>query len=109
MGVSSNTQPVLIQSFIDEFDLPGEKPVTPALHGDQLKKEEDIITEEEHMKYRTGVGKLLHLIKYSQIDCLNRIIRELSRYTSTPSCKHMNAMYRVMDYVVSTKDKGLIL
>jgi hypothetical protein len=70
-------QPVLIQSFIDEFALPGELPVTPALHGDQLVKEEDNaindVSAKEHSQYLKGVGKLLHLMKYSRVDCLNRI------------------------------------
>jgi hypothetical protein len=90
------TQPVLIQSFKDEFDLPGIKHPTPAAHGDQLCKEEDVVMPSKHKEYRTGVGKLLHLMKYSRINCLNRI-RELSRYTSVPAASHYDVMKRVMD------------
>ena len=45
------TQPVLMQSFKDEFSLPGDKPLIPALHGDQLVKEEELVTPEEHAIY----------------------------------------------------------
>jgi hypothetical protein len=86
------TQPVLIQSFSDEFKLPGESPVTPALHGSQLVKEESDVSEEEHAEYQKGVGKLLHLVKYSCVDCLNRV-RELLQYVSGPSHTHLDAMY----------------
>ena len=102
------TQPVLIQSFEDEFNLPGIAHPTPAQHGDQLCKEDELIDPERHAKYHTGMGKLLHLMKYSRVDALNQI-RELSRFTNAPSENHWEAMCRAMDYIVSMKNCGLVL
>jgi hypothetical protein len=52
------TQPVLIQSFSDEFDLPREEPTLPAKAGEVLSCEDGAPTI-----YRSGVGKILHMMK----------------------------------------------
>jgi hypothetical protein len=105
------TQPVLVQSFEDEFELP-EKPVeTPAAPGSVLMGGEEgtpLLSPEKHKDYRKGVGKLIHLGKYSKAECLNAI-RELSRFGSKPNEAHYKAMIRTMRYCTSTKDKGLVL
>jgi hypothetical protein len=56
-------QPVLLQSFIDEFDLPNDKsyPSTPAEPGLVLMKG-DKLSMSEQRKYRSVVGKLFYLI-----------------------------------------------
>jgi hypothetical protein len=62
------TQPVMLQSFIDEFNLPnGPAPNTPATPGDALVKADpkDCIPANELFKYRSGVGKLLHIMRWS--------------------------------------------
>ena len=51
-------QPVLMQSYEDEFELPeGEPPRTPATPGSVLCKgnPEDYIGDEEQSTYRSGV------------------------------------------------------
>ena len=56
------TQPVMLQSFEDEFNLPnGPAPNTAATPGSALVKAdpEDNIPADELFKYRSGVGKLL--------------------------------------------------
>jgi hypothetical protein len=58
------TQPVLLQSFIDEFDLPdGAIPHTPAVPGSTLTKHPDdqLLDGKAALKYRSGVGKLLYM------------------------------------------------
>jgi hypothetical protein len=104
------TQPVLIQSFAEEFNLPGVKPIPKILapHGDQLCKEDDMVFTDEQAIYWKGVGKLLHLMKYSRVDVLNHV-RELSRFVSYPSKNHMDAMYWVMEYILNKKNCGLLL
>jgi hypothetical protein len=65
------TQPVLMQSYTDEFDIPdGEIPNTPAIPGSVLHKgkEEEIVDEKELFTYRSGVGKLLHMMKWIPTD-----------------------------------------
>jgi len=106
------TQPVLLQSFEDKFDLPKTKPLaTPAEPGKTLYsgEEEDLMDALEQTKYRSGVGKLLHLMKWSRPEVMNSV-RELSRFmTAGATTAHMKALYRVMNFCVATKDHGLTL
>ena len=102
------TQPVMIQSFMDEFDLPGEIPPNPAPQGEILKKgedETDNLTTKFQKLYRKGVGKLLHMSRWTRPDCLNRV-RELSRFMQGATKHHLKRMYRVMDFVVATAQFG---
>ena len=106
------TQPVMLQSFEDEFELPeGDPPELPATAGDVLKRAEDVsenIGPTEQSTYRSGVGKLLHMMRWSRPDILNRV-RELSRYMTGATPKHYKEMLRVMRWCVSTPDRGLTL
>jgi hypothetical protein len=105
------TQPVLLQSYSDEFDLPeGATPKTPAVPGQVLHKprEGEGIEPQEQGTYRSGVGKLLHTAKWTRPDILNPV-RDLSRYMSGASQAHMTAMKRVMKYLVGTPNRGLVL
>jgi hypothetical protein len=82
-----STQPVMLQSFIDEFNLTnGPALNTPATTGDALVKADpkDCIPADELFKYRSGVGKLLHMMMWSRPEILNAV-RELSRYMSGAS------------------------
>ena len=58
------SQPVFIQSLDDEFDLPTAKFTTPARTGDMLTKcdEKDLMSAFLQTKYRSGTGKLMHLM-----------------------------------------------
>jgi hypothetical protein len=103
------TQPVLLQSFEDEFDLPDGKPtVTPAEPGKTLHSggdDEDLIDNEMQFKFRSGVGKLLHLMKWTRFDILNSV-RELSRFMTGATTAHVKAMHRVMNFCLATRNKG---
>jgi hypothetical protein len=62
------TPPVLLQSYTDEFQLPeGITPSTPADDGQFLVPCKPIggIKEAAQSLYRTGVGKLLHMKRWS--------------------------------------------
>ena len=106
-GFMKLTQPVLIQSFEDEFELPEREYNTPAAPG-SVMVEGKVINEDAHHQYRKGVGKLIHLAKYSRIEILNAV-RELSRFGSKPSEAHYKGMLRTMKYCVDTKEEGIIL
>ena len=69
------TQPVLIQSFADEFELPDKEYATPA-EPHSVLVEGQTINEQAHREYCKGVGKLIHLAKYSRVESLN-VVREL--------------------------------
>jgi hypothetical protein len=105
------TQPVMIQSFNDKFDLPVSRPPnTPATPGDHLVKGNDgtNINAELQFKYRSGVGKLLHMMRWSRPEILNAA-RDLSKYMSGATLAHMKALIRVMHYCHDTPEQGLLL
>jgi len=104
------TQPVLLQSFEDEFKLDTVVGAcaTPAAPNSMLVDGEPKLNEEEHSTYRKGVGKLIHLSKYSRPGVLNSV-RELSRFCSKPTAAHMKAMLRCMKHCTNTKERGVML
>jgi hypothetical protein len=104
-------QPVLMQSYVDEFELPkGETPRTPATPGSVLQKVEpkDYLPDDEQFKYRSGVGKLLHMMKWTRPEILNAV-RELSRFMMHAGHAHLREMYRAMKYCVGTPNRGFLL
>ena len=61
------TQPVLLQSYEDEFELPNAVPTMPATPGSVLLKGDgEPMTDEKQSKYRSGLGKLLHMMRWSK-------------------------------------------
>ena len=107
------TQPVLLQSYEDEFELPptGRSTNTPALAGSVLSpdvEDEEVVGKEMHSSYRTGVGKLLHVARWSIPETWNAV-RELTRAVKGPSMMHYNAMLRLMRYSVDTPERGWLL
>jgi hypothetical protein len=55
--------------------------------------------------YRKGVGKLLHVTRWTRSDIMN-YVRELSRFAGGALMAHMKAMYRCMAYCVATAKRG---
>ena len=105
------TQPVLLQSFSDEFDLPyGDTPRTPAAPGTVLTKSENDteLPPQAQAEYRKGVGKLLHLMRRSRPEMLNSV-RELSKFMQQATWAHMTALYRAMKYCTETPKRGWVL
>jgi hypothetical protein len=104
VGSMKLNQPVMIQSFDDEFDLPeGRSSNTPAIPGTVMSEGEVINQVEGQVQstYRTGVGKLLHMMRWSRPETMNSV-RELSRFAGRALVSHMMAMYQVMKYCRNT-------
>ena len=101
------TQPVLLQSYEDEFDLPKGSFKTPAEPGKVLEEcvENHEIDKERQTKFRSAVGKLLHMMRWSRPEIWNAV-RECSRRMSRASEDHMKAVLRVMKYCSDTKERG---
>jgi Reverse transcriptase (RNA-dependent DNA polymerase) len=103
------TQPVLVQSFKDEHDLPdAETPITPAIPGKILTESETILSKAKHTYFHSGVGKLLHLMKWSRPEIMNAV-QDLTRFATKVGEPHIKAMHRVMKYCVDTPKRGLLL
>lgn len=108
-GYMKILQPVLIQSFKDEFDVDmTEVLATPAVPGQVLRKGETDIVPIQQFKYRSGVGKLIHTTKWSRVECLNAV-RELARHMGSSTSVHVQAMHRCMSYMLQTPNRGLVL
>ena len=73
------TQPVLLQSYQDEFKLPKGSYSTPGEPGKILEAcaEEEIMEASGMKEFRSGTGKLIHMKNWSRPDVLNAT-RELS-------------------------------
>ena len=99
------TQPVLLQSFKDEFDLPIQEYSTLAPGGQVLKtvvKEEDQNSEEEHARYQSGVGKMMHMMRRSRPEISNAV-RDLSRFMMQKTGPiHIATMKQAMKYCTDT-------
>jgi hypothetical protein len=104
------TQPVLIQSLRDEFDLPDEKWHTPAKPGSVLQDIEGGVKLKgnDHTSYRSGIGKMLHSMRWSRPDTLNAT-RETSRFMGGPNTIQDKAAKGLMKYCVDTPNRGLVL
>jgi hypothetical protein len=62
----------------------------------------------EQKTYRSGVGKLLHMMRWSRPDVLN-VARELSKSTMIASQAHTKAMQRKMQCCLNTPNRGILL
>ncbi|KAL7573927.1 hypothetical protein ACA910_001939 [Epithemia clementina (nom. ined.)] len=104
------TQPVLIRSFNDEFQLPTDTHNTPSPPGEVLEPSapEEQLNHDEQKIFRSGVGKLLHLMKWSRPDILNSV-RELSRFMKVARLQHLRTMLRCMKYCSDTAKRGRVL
>ena len=84
---------------------------TPGTPGLVITKPVDpeavVSTEDQHM-YRSGVGMLLFLVKYSRPDIANAV-RELSKGMKEATPSAMKELKRVLKYVIDTQENGLKL
>ena len=101
------TQPVLLQSYKDEYELSGKRPATPAEAGTLLVKADakDKVGAKRHTYFCSGVGKLLHMTRWSRPEIQNAV-RELARQGSAPVEAHVKAMHRAMEYCINTPNRG---
>ena len=105
------TQPVLLQSFEDEFELSdGQFPNTPAVPGEVLRsvEERNQVDGKLQKLYRKGVGKLLHLKRWSRPE-IGNAVRALSKFGARAGLIHLNAMKRTMKYCLGTRHRGVYL
>ena len=67
------------------------------------RDEDGLLDNNTQTEYRSGVGMLLYLLKHSRPD-LSNSVRELSKVMDGATEGHMKAMYRVVKYVLDTKE-----
>ena len=82
----------------------------PAEPGKVLEKcdEDQQLNSEIQTKFRSAVGKLLHMMYWSIPEIWNSV-RETNRRMTMASPDHYKAVLRIMKYCSSTKNRGWIL
>jgi len=102
-------QPVLIHSFVDEFEIEEETSAetagAPGAVLTPVQNEIDAVRTEVQTKFRSGIGKLLHLMRWSRPDIRNAV-RDLSRHGQKSNMAHLKAMKRCMKYCIQTREMG---
>jgi hypothetical protein len=115
-GVILLSQPHLINKMIQNFkgkllSKSGRMPTTPAGTGEavQRPREDQVLLKPgEQTEYRSGTGMLLFLIKHSRPD-INNAVRELTKVMDTATDINRYQMYRLMKYVIKTRNRKLLL
>ncbi len=103
---------MLLQSYRDEFDIGNLKKFnTLAARGTVLKKpdkDKESLTSAKQTQYRSGVGKVMHVMQYSWPDTYNAVC-DLARHMTRATQVHYDTMLRMMKYVYDTSERGLVL
>lgn len=60
------------------------------------------------MEFRSGVGILLHLVKYTRPESRN-CTRELSRVMNVLNKAHLKELYQVIKFILDTEDWKLLI
>jgi hypothetical protein len=104
------TQPVLIQRYSDEFELPTRIYKTPVLAGSVLVagKKVEALGPMMQKKYCSGTRKAMHTIQYSKPETYNAV-RDLPRHMHEDTKDHYKAILRVLKYSVDRANQDLVL
>jgi hypothetical protein len=84
-GIMKLMQPVLLRSFIDEFDVNKSVEMSLTAKAGQVlvkQEEQDVMSDVMMTKYRSGIGKLRYLATWLRPDILNAV-RGLETHEST--------------------------
>jgi len=107
-GTLEMTQTGLIDRIIDATGLKGANPKdTPGPHG-ALPKDEDGEPASEFFSYPSVVGMLQYLQGHTRPDITFQV-NQCARYSHNTKRSHEKALKHVVQYLLRTRDKGLIL
>ena len=84
---------------------------TPAAPGEIIMRPQDEsekVDAATHSLFRSGVGMLLYLVKFSRPEISNAV-RELAKVNDGPTKAHMKSLYQLIKYVVDTRHHGLVM
>ena len=109
-GVIRLTQPNLIESILQDLGVQNaEKGMEiPALSTKILTKDESGPEMKEEFHYRSVIGKLNFLEKSTHPD-LAYSVHQCARFSSNPKQSHVEAVKKIGRYLVSTRDKGILM
>ena len=100
----------MIQIFRDEFELGKENTKTPTTPVDLVivlvkVEDKDKVDQKKQTYYRSCVGKLLYITRWSRSDVQNAV-RDVSSHGNAPVETHVKVMHRIMKFVERTKNRG---
>ena len=78
-------------------------------NGEHIKRPDENerkINNEDQKKYRSGIGMLLYLVKFSRPDISNAV-RELSKVMDGATPAHMKNMLRTIKFIMDTRQRVL--
>jgi len=108
------SQPDLISKMTKKFEdkiKTMKDYATPASAGTHIVRcttDEERLSEDEQMEFRSGVGSLLYLLKHSRPE-LSNSVRELSKVMDAANKAHQKSLYRAIKFVHQTKDRRLVI
>jgi len=107
----SLTQPYLIKRIIDAMGpaiSDANTKSTPAVYKEILHKDEDGPERKQDWHYRSLIGMLNYLAASTRPDILYAV-HQCARFSANPKLQHERALKRIVRYLKSTMDKGIIL
>ena len=111
LGVVKFTHPVLVQKLEEEYTPPnGVASKMPAVAGQVLVKGDGDGTVQESIAkiYQSATATCMYMMQWSCPDMFNAV-RGLARHMTLPREAHVQALMTLIRYVISTKDRGLVL
>ena len=105
-------QPDMIKKIESKFGewvshlKPTTTPGPPHIGVQRPKEDEERLNQDDQKRYRSGVGALLYMVKYSRPD-LSNITRELSKCMTDANEEAEKVLKRVLKFVIDTKEYGL--
>jgi hypothetical protein len=110
VGEMKLTQPVIIQSLRDEFNVKEFDYKTPAAPGTSIPPCPEGLQVEKNKQsiFRRAVGKFIHIVRWTRLEVGNSV-RELTRGMTKASPAHYKAMERELAHLIATPNRGRIL
>ncbi len=104
------TQPVLMQSCNDKFELLKTSYKMPALTGLVLVagKKEEALSPAMQKKFCSRMGKAMHAMQYSKPEMYNAV-QNLSCHMHEATWDHFKAMLSILKYRLDAVEQGLVL
>jgi hypothetical protein len=104
------SQPGYVMDLIETFNIDTTySPLTPMLDNPRpiTSDTNPLLNETEKQLYQSKIGSCLWLVNATRPDALFAV-NMLSRYTHSPTLFDMKAIDRVLQYIASTPDYGLV-
>ena len=84
--------------------------MTPVESNPVLKRPEPgkILVNKDQSNYKSGIGKMMHMMRLSRPDMYNAT-QDCARHMMLAGRTHYSALVHIMDYCMTTPEKGLVL